>query len=135
MTAGSLGQGISCAVGMAKAAKFFIRITMFTVLSAMERAKRDRFGKRQCLPRSGSFDNFYLFLDYNKLQLDGYTADINACPNPAERWTAFGFDTQMIDGGDVAAIGDAIEKAKTVTGKPHMIVLDTIKGRRRTVCH
>ena len=128
MTAGSLGQGISCAVGMAKAAKIFGKSYNVYCIIGDGESQEGQVWEAAMAAAQWKLDNFYLFLDYNKLQLDGYIADINACPNPAERWSAFGFDTQMIDGGDVAEIGDAIEKAKTVSGKPHMIVLDTIKG-------
>ena len=74
--------------------------------------------------------NLIAFVDWNKKQLDGYISDINDFSNIAERFAAFGWDAVTVDGHDVAAIADAIENAKRLDdGRPHCIVLDTIKGK------
>jgi len=73
-------------------------------------------------------DHLIAFCDYNKKQLDGYTKDILDQIDIAAKFESFGWDAQDIPGQDAEAIYEAIEKAKATPGKPHMIVLNTIKG-------
>lgn len=73
-------------------------------------------------------DHLIAFCDYNKKQLDGYTKDILDQIDIAAKFESFGWDAQEIDGQDAEAIYEAIQKAKATPGKPHMIVLNTIKG-------
>jgi transketolase len=73
-------------------------------------------------------DNLILFLDNNKLQLDGRTDDINGITPAVDKWNAFGFYTQEVNGHDIEAISNAIDNAKAQKGKANMIVLDTVKG-------
>ena len=73
-------------------------------------------------------DNLFWFVDVNKKQLDGYTKDVLEPFSFYEKMKAFGFDTQEINGNDVEEIYEAIQKAKTVNGKPHAIVMNTVKG-------
>ena len=73
-------------------------------------------------------DNLIVFLDNNKMQLDGPTDTINSLAPAADKWKAFNFFTQEINGHDLVAISDAIDAAKAQKGKPSMIILDTIKG-------
>lgn len=74
-------------------------------------------------------DNLTVLLDYNKRQVDGFVADIEAVAPHEPKWEAFGWDVQRVDGHDVLAAAAATEKAKTVSGKPQLIVLDTVKGK------
>ena len=74
-------------------------------------------------------DNLTVLLDYNKGQVDGFVADIEAVAPHEPKWEAFGWDVQRVDGNDVLAAAAAIEKAKTVGCKPQLIVLDTVKGK------
>lgn len=73
-------------------------------------------------------DNLTVLLDYNKGQVDGFVADIEAVAPHELKWEAFGWDVQRVDGHDVLAAAAAIEKARMVSGKPQLIVLDTVKG-------
>ena len=68
-------------------------------------------------------------IDENKRQLDGFTKDIMNPFDIAKKMEAFGFETRRVDGGDEAAISDAIDWAKTVRGQAVCLVLDTIKGQ------
>jgi transketolase len=56
--------------------------------------------------------NLIVFLDHNNLQIDGSVEDINSLSSPSERWRAFGWNTQEIDGHDLQAINEAVERAK-----------------------
>lgn len=74
-------------------------------------------------------DNFIAFVDYNKLQIDGYTKEVLDLGDIEKKFADFGWNAMTINGHDVNAINDAINKAKNFKNKkPTMIVLDTIKG-------
>jgi transketolase len=129
MTTGSLGQGISAACGVAKS--FKISKSDQKVYSIVGDGE---LNEGQCweafqFAAHNKLDNLFVFLDDNKKQLDGYTKDIcdGACYE--DKFKAFGFDTYKVKGNSIEEIYEAIEKASKVSGKPHMIILDTIKGQ------
>lgn len=131
MTAGSLGQGLSCAVGMAKAAK--IRKTdeyIYAVIGDGE-SQEGQIWEASMAASQFKLDNLIVFLDYNKLQIDGTVDEVMSLLSPAKKWEAFGFNTyEAEDGNDVMQIIQAIEKAKSEKNeKPSLIVLNTIKGK------
>ena len=74
-------------------------------------------------------DNVIAFTDYNKMQIDGYIDEVNGLEPIEDRWKSFGWDVVSIDGHDVGAILHAVDNARKVKGKPHMIILNTIKGK------
>ena len=74
-------------------------------------------------------DRLIAFTDFNKMQIDGLTEDVMGLEKIEDKWAAFNWDVQRIDGHDLAAIDDAIETAKGNPGQPHMIILDTVKGK------
>ena len=75
-------------------------------------------------------DHMIAFVDHNGLQIDGRTADVMNVDPVDEKFAAFGWDVQVIDGHSFAEIADAIAKAKrATTGKPQMIVMNTTKGK------
>lgn len=128
MTAGSLGQGISAAVGMAIAAKIDKNpATVYCFIGDGE-SQEGQVWEAAMLAAAKRLDNLVLLLDYNKMQLDGPTQSIVGLEPVDAKWAAFGFFTQSINGHDIAAISDAIDAAKAQKGKPNMIVLNTVKG-------
>ena len=74
-------------------------------------------------------DNLIVFVDNNKMQIDGLTKDVMNIEDIEAKFKAFGFVTTRVDGHDHSAIDQAICFAKTEAGAPHCIVLDTIKGK------
>jgi transketolase len=74
-------------------------------------------------------DNLICFTDYNKMQIDGTITDIMELEKLEQKWDAFNWHTQRINGHDFEAIEAAITTAKSVKGKPSMIIMDTIKGK------
>ncbi len=74
-------------------------------------------------------DNLFAFIDCNNQQADGPTARVMNVEPVHEKWEAFGWDTQRVDGNDIGAIVQALAKAKSTAGKPHAIVLDTLMGK------
>jgi transketolase len=130
MTAGSLGQGISCAVGIAKAAKIKGGKEYVYVILGDGESQEGTVWEASMAAAHYKLDNFIAFLDYNKLQIDGRTEEVMNLADPMKKWDAFGFNTFRANGHDVEAISNAISAAKEMkNGKPSMIVLDTIKGK------
>lgn len=129
MTTGSLGQGISCAVGMAIASKLANDgATIYCIIGDGE-SQEGQVWEASMYASQMKLNNLILFLDDNGMQIDNFTKNINSLINPQDKWNSFGFFTQSIDGNDVVAIDQAIEKAKLQKDKPAMIVLRTIKGK------
>ncbi len=129
MTTGSLGQGISCAVGFAVASKIKRdNATIYAILGDGE-SQEGQVWEAALFAGHKKLDNLIVFLDYNKMQLDGTLEEVNDSGTMYERFSSFGFDTYSIDGHNIEEICDTIEKAKKVKEKPHMIILNTIKGK------
>lgn len=126
MTTGSLGQGISIAVGMALGVKGTGR-NVYCLVGDGE-CDEGQVWEAVMFAAHHKLDNFYLFVDWNKKQLDGFTKDILDLGNVKDKLASFGFDAASVNGGDVKAIKRAIKRAVAVPDKPHGIVLDTVKG-------
>lgn len=124
MTTGSLGQGISIACGMALGVKSSGR-RVFCIVGDGE-CDEGQVWEAVAFAAHHKLDNFYIFVDLNKKQLDGYTKDINDLRSMERKLAEFGCDAVTVNGRDVAAIEAAIKNAKS--GAPHAIVLDTVKG-------
>lgn len=128
MTAGSLGQGLSAAVGMALAAKMDGNPATIYCFIGDGESQEGQIWEATMLAGSKGLDNLIVLLDNNKMQLDGPTDSINAINPAADKWKSFGFFVQDIDGHDLTAISNAIDNAKAQNGKASMIVLNTVKG-------
>ena len=129
MTAGSLGQGFSCAVRVAIGSKLKKDgATIYAIVGDGE-SQEGQIWEAAMLGAQKKLDNLIAFTDKNNMQLDGYTDDINSLGDLKAKWRAFGWYTQEIDGHDCEAISAAIDRAKAKKGKPSMIILDTIKGK------
>lgn len=134
MSTGSLGQGFSCAVGMAAAAQMDRRdLYVYTVLGDGE-SQEGQVWEAAMLAGSRRLDNLIAFTDYNKFQLDGTVEDINGLYPLDQKWEAFRWHVQTVDGHDVRAIWKAIDNAKKIKGRPSMIILNTIKGKGGYFC-
>ncbi|MEW8993874.1 transketolase [Clostridium sp.] len=130
MSTGSLGQGVSAAVGMALAGKLDnSSYRVYTLLGDGELEEGQVWEAAMCAAHY-KLDNLTAFVDYNGLQIDG---DIDKVMNPnpiADKFVAFGWNVIYLeDGHDLVKIKDAIEAGKEVKDKPTMIVCKTIKGK------
>ena len=74
-------------------------------------------------------DNLMAFVDYNHLQIDGTVEDVAGNVDLAAKWEAFGWNVLTCDGHDIEAILAAIKCAKSVKGKPSVIIMNTVKGK------
>jgi transketolase len=129
MTAGSLGQGISCAVGIAKASKIKKdNAYIFSIVGDGE-SQEGQVWEAALTAAQFKLDNLIAFTDNNKMQIDGSTKDIVGVEPIDDKWKAFGWNVGVVDGHDVAAIYNAIAEAKKSQGRPTMVVLNTIKGK------
>lgn len=129
MTTGSLGQGISCAMGIAMACKADGRDNWVYFVNGDGETQEGQIWEAVLFAGARGLDNVIGFLDYNRLQIDGTIDEICSLGDPAEKYKAFGWHVQTVDGHDVCAIDDAITKAKEIKGKPSMIILNTVKGK------
>lgn len=128
-TTGSLAQGASQALGLAIGDKLKGRGNRVFLMVGDGELDEGQIWEAAMLSAGRKVDNLIWMIDDNKKQLDGYTDEILPLLDIAKKFEAFGFHTQKIDGNDVAQIYDAIEKAAAVQGRPHAIVLDTVKGK------
>jgi transketolase len=129
MTAGSLGQGLSAACGMALAAKLDgKRHRVFCIIGDGE-SDEGQIWEAAMFAGHRRLDNLTVICDYNKMQIDGTTQEILNLEPLADKWRAFGWEVFEIDGHDWGAIYDTLAQADAVTGKPAMILAHTIKGK------
>ncbi|MBR2138559.1 MAG: transketolase [Bacilli bacterium] len=129
MTAGSLGQGLSCACGLALGSRLSNDGAYIYCIIGDGESQEGQIWEASMFAAHQKLDNLIVMLDNNKLQLSGYTNDVLALTNPKAKWESFGFFVQEIDGNDINQVDEAIVKAKQNKGKPSMIVLNTIKGK------
>ena len=129
MSTGSLGQGISAACGMAMAAKLDGKAyRVYSILGDGE-IEEGQVWEAAMFAAHKKLDNLCLVVDSNGLQIDGPVEEV-AGPAPIdEKFRAFGFDVQVIDGHDFDAIEAAFAHARTVKGKPSVIIAKTVKGK------
>ena len=129
MSTGSLGQGISCAAGMALGLKHQGKPGRVYTLLGDGEIQEGQVWEACMLAAHYKLDNFVVIVDNNGLQIDG-AVDKVLSPYPiVDKLEAFGFDVSAIDGHDFDQIEAALEKAKTVKGKPSAIVMKTVKGK------
>lgn len=129
MTTGSLGQGFSCAVGVAIGSSIKKDgATIYTIIGDGE-SQEGQIWEAAMYAAHRGLDNLVAFTDCNKMQIDGYTDEVCSLGDLEAKWKSFGWHVQKVDGHDCKAIGAAIDKAKEAKGQPSMILLDTIKGK------
>lgn len=126
---GSLGQGLAAANGMALAARLDKKDYRVYVLLGDGEIQEGMVWEAAMAAAHYRLDNLTAFLDYNGLQIDGPLAEVMGVEPLPEKWRAFGWDVQVIDGHSMAEILAAVERARAVKGKPQMIIARTVKGK------
>ncbi len=132
LTTGSLGQGVSTAMGVAKAHKIDGVDNRVYVVVGDGESDEGQVWEGMHFAFAHKLDNIIVFIDNNGYQLDGKTADVLDHGSLAKKADGFGLFTQEVDGHDVQAIYDAIQVAQSTKGVPSCIVLNTIKGKGAT---
>lgn len=129
MNTGSLGHGLSAGCGMALAAKKLGKDWKVHVLLGDGELAEGSVWEAAMFASHYRLDNLYAAVDRNHLQISGNTEDVMALEPLADKWTAFGFDVETVDGNHLASIKDAFARLETRRGKPKMLLLDTVKGK------
>ena len=129
MSSGSLGQGISAAVGMALSAKTFgDSFRVYTLLGDGE-LQEGQVWEASMFASAKKLDNLCVIVDNNNLQIDGTIEEVNS-PYPIdEKFNAFGFHVINVNGHDFDELRSAFTEAKTVKGQPTVIIMKTVKGK------
>jgi len=126
---GSLGQGLSVALGMAMAGKTMKKdYRVYCMISDGESQAGQVWEAAMAAPKF-KLDNLCVLLDYNKIQLSGAVRDIMNLEPLADKWRAFNWNVTEIDGHDFGAISKALNDAEKVKDKPTLILCHTIKGK------
>ena len=129
MSTGSLGQGISAAVGMAIAGKCDKKdYRVYAVLGDGEIAEGQVWEAAMAAAKY-HLDNLCAFVDVNGLQIDGATADVMPSEPLDQKFAAFGWNVLKVDGHDYEAIAIALERAAAEKGAPTVILARTVKGK------
>lgn len=127
MTTGSLGQGASSAAGIAEALKH-TSSKVFLLLGDGE-CQEGEVWEMAMFACQRRLNNLVAFVDRNYKQLDGYVEEIMPLGNLENKFSAFGWHVQSVDGHDVEAIYEAIEKTEKTKEAPNLIILNTVKGK------
>ncbi len=128
MSTGSLGQGVSCAAGMAKAAKYMGKTCRVYTLLGDGEIEEGQVWEAFMFAANYKLDNFVAIIDKNGLQIDGPTKDVMDSGDIAAKLRAFGFEVMEINGHDFDEMEAAFTKARETKGKPFGIVMHTVKG-------
>ncbi len=129
MSTGSLGQGLSCAVGMALAAKTTGKTFRTYAMCGDGEIEEGQIWEAAMAAAKWDLDNLCVFLDNNGLQIDGTNDEVMPSAPLDKKFEAFNWNVLSIDGHDFAQIEKALDAARACKGKPTMIIMKTVKGK------
>ncbi len=127
---GSLGQGLSVAVGMALAETLDTQNSyrVYCLMGDGELQAGQVWEAAMAAPKYG-LSNLTVIVDYNKVQLDGHVKEVMDLEPLMDKWRAFGWQASEIDGNDMDEVLSAFDEAKRVKDRPSVIIAHTIKGK------
>lgn len=129
MESGSLGNGISTAVGMAISSKLKkLDNRVYAIVGDGEQQEGIVWEAAMCAAHH-KLDNLTVFVDRNRLQITGTTEEVMAVAPLEEKWSSFGWNVVTIDGHNFDQIFDAIRQAQATKGRPTAIIANTVKGK------
>ena len=129
IAAGSLGQGLSMANGVALADRLDGRARRIFCLMGDGEIQEGQVWEAAMTAHHHHLDAVCAIIDANQLQQNGPVKDIQDIEPLADKWRAFGWHTIEIDGHDIAQVVKAYDEARAVTGKPQVVVARTVKGK------
>src|SRR4030042_3887778 len=129
ISTGSLGQGLSIANGISMGIKMDALSSRVYCLLGDGEIQEGQVWEAAMTAAHYRLDNLCAIIDNNGLQIDGHCCDVMHIEPIVNKWEAFGWHVIDIDGHDIKAIVDALNKAETLKGQPTMIVARTIKGK------
>lgn len=128
-TCGSLGQGLSVAVGMALSIRRQGRSSRIYLVLGDGEMQEGQVWEAAMTAGSRRLGNLCVILDYNKMQVGGHIDDVMNLKPVAEKWMSFGFRTQTIDGNDMMALLTALAGARANVDQPSCIIAETLVGK------
>ncbi|MFH1256563.1 MAG: transketolase [Candidatus Diapherotrites archaeon] len=128
-TTGSLGQGLSVAVGMALAARMDKKQSKVYCMLGCGESQEGQVWEAAMFAGHHKLDNLIGITDYNRMQIDGKMEEVIDLEPLKDKWKAFNWNVLEIDGHNFAQIIDALENARQFKGKPTMIIAKTVKGK------
>jgi len=131
MASGSLGQGLSCAIGTAQAKKLDGDKSIVYTLHGDGEMQEGQIWEAAMYAAAYKVDNLIATIDFNGRQIDGDTDDVLSLGSLEQKWQAFGWEVLNMDGHDIAEIRATLAKAKAMTnkGKPIIIIMKTEMGQ------
>jgi transketolase len=126
---GSLGQGLSIAQGMAIGMRLAKRTTRIFCLLGDGECQEGQVWEAAMSARQFRLGNLIALIDHNKGQIDGPVNRVMDIAPLADKWRAFGWRVQEIDGHDFSAILPAFEKTRGISDQPSLIIAHTVKGK------
>jgi len=129
LSAGSLGQGLSVAVGLAMAAKMDGKDWRVFCVNGDGEMQEGSIWEAAMSAAHHKLDNLTIYIDRNGVQIDGKTSDVMEIEPLEDKWKAFGWSVFTCDGHDIRAIIETTSKAQTITGSPSVIILTTVMGK------
>ena len=129
MNSGSLGQGLSFAIGTALAANLDKKTCRVYVLLGDGECDEGQVWEAAMAAAHYKLDNLTAFVDRNRIQNDRFTSEVMELEPLADKWRAFGWKVLEIDGHDMDQVLDAAAKAKRARGRPTVIIAHTVKGK------
>jgi transketolase len=126
---GSLGMGLSIALGMSLGLRLDGRPNRVYVVMGDGELSEGQIWEAAMAAAAYKADNVTGVVDFNHVQATGPTKEVLDIPDIAKKWKAFGWEVLKIDGHNIAQILKALEKAKNVTGRPAVIIAETVKGK------
>lgn len=129
MSGGSLGQNLSITTGVALGLKAQGKSNRVYGLSSEGDLQEGQSWEAIMSAAHYELDNLILFVDYNKLQIDGHVEDVMGIHPLDEKFKSFNWNVQVIDGHDFTQIHEAIKKALVFKGRPSVIIGNTVKGK------
>jgi len=128
-TCGSLGQGLSVAVGMALALRHQKRDSRVHVILGDGEMQEGQVWEAALVAGARKLSNLCLILDYNRMQVGGHVDGVVGLEPVADKWQSFGFRVETIDGNDMDAVVGALARARSHTDAPTCVVADTLVGK------
>jgi transketolase len=128
-TSGSLGQGLSLGLGMALVGKLDKKAYKIYVMLGDGETQEGQVWEAAMAAAKYKLDNLIVFVDKNNLQVDGFVNNIMPIDPLADKWQAFNWDVQEIDGHNMQEILEAIANTNKTRNRPHVIIANTIKGK------
>ena len=129
MTTGSLGQGLSCALGIAVGARLKRDGARVYAILGDGESQEGQVWEAALYAAQMKLDNLIALTDFNGLQIDGPISQSNGLEPLHKKWDAFGWNTIVVDGHNIDEIDKALEIAKKASGKPSMIIMKRLKAR------